>query len=111
MKIELKLSNDSIIVCDQILAKVYEVNFYSNKIDEKVILSIIYQVADFFSNKCKNIKKKADLFNIKKKHKITLKYYEAWALYSVLLEFKDIHNPYQQRIANDLCRTLHQKLA
>lgn len=111
MKIELKLNNDTIIACDRILSGVYEVNFNANNKEQKLILSIIYEVADMFGTKCKLLKKKADLFNIKKKHKVTFKYHQAWALYSVLLELGKIQNVYQQQIVDDLCRTLDQKLA
>lgn len=111
MKIELKLSNDTIIVCDRVLSNVYDVNFMANSSEKKVILSIVYEVADMFDTKCKTLKKKADLFNSKKKHKMTLKYYQAWALYSVLLELGKLQNDYQQKIVEHLCRTLDQKLA
>ena len=69
MKVELKLSPDTIFATARLLEQVYEM---SNAIgqSEKLIRSISYDVADAFLSKQKAVRKKQSLFEDKKKYKI-----------------------------------------
>ena len=110
MKVELKLSNDTIIAVNQLLCQVY---LLPASIDQQVKLmrSIIYDVADRFDKKVKTQIKKASLFDAKKRTKFTLQFHEAWALKEVLQSlYATLSNPYQQSLIQTVINTLDQKL-
>lgn len=111
MKIELKLSTDSIIAVNELLCNVYEVE---NSIGKKanVHRSIGFDLADKFDRKCKELIKKQCIFNATKKHKITLKYYEAWSLEFIIRELiGHSKSPYSKQLSNLVADQLNQKLA
>ena len=111
MKIELKLSNDELICINNQLQNAYgrrflEITLYN------VIHSITLDLADKFDTKTKTRIKKANIFDANKKTKITLKYYEAWALKVYLHEsIQSIDNAYQRNILQKQINHLDQKLA
>ena len=111
MKIELKLNNDSIIAVNELLNYIYDME-RSNDKKVNVYRSIGYDLADKFDSKAKQLVKKATLFDSKKKHKITLKYHEAWALEIILRElFTYADNHYVRLRVNLVIDDLNQKLA
>lgn len=109
MKVELKLTADTINAAARLLEKVYELPAPLGQ-SEKIIRSIAYDVADTMLSKQKTIRKKLNLFDAKKKHKISLKYHEAFALYNILKELNiNVSDDYNRTILNKLKDDLHQK--
>lgn len=110
MKVELKLSNDTLMATNKILKEIYELPLSQVK-RENVYRSIGFDLADKFDKKCKTQIKKANLFD-NKKVKITLKFHEAWALESLIKSLADeiiVNNEYQRRLVFALADTLNQK--
>jgi hypothetical protein len=109
MKVELKLTPDTINAAARLLEKVYDLPAPLGQ-SEKIIRSIAYDVADAMLSKQKTIRKKLNLFDAKKKHKISLKYHEAFALYNILNELNiNVSDDYNRTILNKLKDELHQK--
>lgn len=109
MKVELKLTADTINAAARLLEKVYDLPAPLGQ-SEKIIRSIAYDVADTMLSKQKTIRKKLNLFDAKKKHKISLKYHEAFALYNILNELNiNVSDDYNRTILNKLKDELHQK--
>ncbi|CDF80598.1 hypothetical protein BN863_28860 [Formosa agariphila KMM 3901] len=110
MKIELKLSNDTLLATHAILQYVYVVS-YGNKTLENVHKSIGFELADKFDKKVKTQKKKATLFDQKKKISVTLKYYEAWALKAIATDLiYTCSSDYSKNLVQSLINVLDQKL-
>ncbi|WP_306353689.1 hypothetical protein [Flavobacterium sp. '19STA2R22 D10 B1'] len=111
MKVELTLTNDSILAVNELLSHVYNME-KSNDKQENVYRSIGFELADKFDSKAKELIKKSSLFNVKKKYKFSLKYYEAWALEIILKElFSYTNNHYTRLQVNLIIDRLNQKLA
>ena len=109
MKVELKLTADTINAAARLLEKVYDLPAPLGQ-SEKIIRSIANEVADAMLSKQKTIRKKLNLFDAKKKHKISLKYHEAFALYNILNELNiNVSDDYNRTILNKLKDDLHQK--
>ena len=109
MKIELKFSTDAVVCLNQQLQNVYSLTVSNDK-RENVYKSIGYDLADKFDKKCKTLIKKASLFDVKKRHKMSLKFHEAWALQEILSELvDDITNSYQKTLIEKIIHTLDQK--
>ncbi len=110
MNIELKLAPDQVFAVAKLLEQVYETN--PTDINQKVMRSIAMDVADKYTKKQHAIYSKQSLFDAKKKHKMSLKFHEAFALHSVieLLLFK-VTDIYINSILQSLLATLNQKLA
>ena len=109
MKVELKLTADTINAAARLLEKVYDLPAPWGQ-SEKIIRSIAYDVADAMLSKQKSIRKKLNLFDAKKKYKISLKYHEAFALYNILNELIiNVSDDYNRVILDKLKNDLHQK--
>lgn len=77
---------------------------------ERAYQSIGYELADKFSAKYKQRIKKADLFDVKVRNKITLKYHEAWALQNILTDLIPLtDSDFKTNIIQTLINTLDQK--
>ncbi len=110
MKIEIKISNDSILAVNELLQHIYTMQ-KSNDKKVNVYRSIGFDLADKFDTKAKQLIKKTTLFDLKKKHKITLKFHEAWALEIILRElFTYTDNHYKRFQINIVIDDLNQKL-
>jgi|GEM_PF-2751326 len=111
MNVELKLNNDTIMAVNSLLKLVYDIKDVSQEKDMKIVLSIIYEVSDMFDKKVKSQIKKATLFDNKKLTKITLKFYQAWALHQTL-EFliRYCDNTFKQTLIQSMINRLDQKL-
>ncbi len=111
MKIELRLNNDTLIACNQLLQTIYNESTPTETIG-KIVKSICFDVADKLDSKRKTVVKKASLFDQKKQYKITLKYHEAWGLFEALQQLnKTNNNDYKRTIVQKVIDTLHQKLS
>lgn len=110
MKIELKLTIDSLISTTSLLMLVYNQDATLNK-QEKVLRSIGFDLADKFDSKTKALQKKASLFDETKKPKITLKFHEAWALEIILIELMPYNtNDFRKNETQKVINQLNQKL-
>lgn len=110
MKIELKLSPDQIFAVANLMEKVYETNPID--IDQKIMRSIALDVADIYIKKQHSLYKKQNLFDVKKLHKITLKFHEAYALHNVIESLLyTVSDIYCNTILQKLTATLAQKIA
>lgn len=111
MKIELKLTTDALLACNKLLHNVYETSAQTSK-ESRITLSIAYDVAEKIGTKARNVIKKQSLFDCKKKHKITFKYHEAWALEQIIRNMIDtFNNVYQSSLLINIADTINQKLA
>lgn len=109
MKIELKLSNEQIMAVCKILELMEHLE-PSQKAEDKLIRSIAFEVWDKFQSMKKKIVKNVDLFDNKKK-KVSLKYYEAYGLFKMMMEtIPHITDTYNKAILHKLNNELHQKL-
>ena len=110
MKIELKLNADTINAAARILEQVYDLPAPLGQ-NEKLIRSIAYDVAETMLSKQNSVRKKLSLFDSKKKHKISFKYHEAFALYNIINDLNYIFpDDYTRIILSKLVSEIHQKL-
>jgi hypothetical protein len=110
MKVELKLTADTINAAARLLEQVYDLPAPLGQ-GEKIIRSIAYDVADAMLSKQKTIRKKQTLFDSKKKYKISLKFHESFALYNILNELlHTVSDQYNRTILGKLIGDVHQKI-
>ena len=109
MKVELKISTDTLMAANEILKKIYSLPVSNDK-RENIYKSIGFDLADKFDAKCKARIKKANLFD-NKKVKLTLAYHEAWALEAIIQDLLDqvINNEYQKALLRSLTNSINQK--
>ena len=110
MKIILQISNDGLMAVDSVLQQMYSPNLPLTEM-QKVYKSIGFDLADLFEKKRKIQIKKASLFTAKKKVKISLKYFEAWALKALLIDLIDLmQSAYHKQCAQNVLYKLDEKL-
>lgn len=111
MKIKLKLTPDTILAIDGLLSRFYAINTVGSTKSERVLLSIMYELAEIFEKRAKKIIRSTDLFNAKKKISITLKYHEAWALEQIIRDIINLEdNPYKRNLLQKIADEINQKL-
>lgn len=111
MKIELKLSTDELVCINNQLLQSYGRRYDSVEIYNVIHSIIVQDLADRFDSKMKSIIKKVNLFEAKKKTKISLKYYEAWALKAYLTaSIASVDNDYQRTLLQKQINNLDQQL-
>jgi hypothetical protein len=109
MTIQLKLTPDQIFAVAKLLEKVYQTNPID--VQQKITRSIALDVADIYIKKQHLLYKKQSLFDVKKLHKITLKFHEAYALHNVIESMlHTVSDTYCNTILKKLTATLHPKL-
>ena len=97
MKVKLKFTVDQIISMSVLLYKICKINFNSLSHQEKIGISICLVLSDTFECKRRELQKKNDLFNCRKKVAVTLKYHEAWALKEMFIDkISLLENDYQK---------------
>lgn len=110
MKIELKLSNETITIITATLQPVYNSKPISRR--DKSTLSIALDVVNMLDKKFNHQKLKTDLFNAAKKTKVTFKHHEADMLELLLIQqVKDVQEPYIRHQIQKVINDLNQKLA
>ena len=110
MKVELKINADTINAVVRLLEKIYELPSPTRQPD-KLTRSITYDVIEVLLSKQKTIRKKQTLFDVQKKHKITLKYHEAFVLHIVINELIfNVTDDYTKMLLNKLSGEIHQKI-
>lgn len=112
MKLKLKLTPDAILAIDRLLSRLYAISPAGSTVRERMLLSIMYELADLFSKTAKKITRTTDLFSGNKKNKsITLKYYEAWALEQIIRDVINLEeNPYKKNLLQKTADEINQKL-
>lgn len=109
MKIDLKISPDQLIATASILEGIDNPIALSS--NEKMLLSIAYDLVDKFSQKSTKTKRKTDLFSTRKKVTVSLKFHEAWALEKILIERKAVLvNDFSKSMVQTVINLLNQKL-
>ena len=110
MKIELKLTTDALLACDRILQNVYEAD-RGLKTQTRVMYSIVLDIAEKMGSKARALIIKQGLFDAQKKHKVTLKFHEAWAFEQFIRSMLPVlHNEYQKTLLNGVADTINQKI-
>lgn len=110
MKIKLKLNNDTLIACNNLLKQVYNSETPPTEAG-KLIKSICFEVADKFDSKAKQLVKTANLFDKKNTNEITLKWYQAWGTLQALIRLNEVEgSDFQKLLVQKVISTLNQKL-
>ena len=110
MKLEIYITNDGLIAVDLVLQQMYNPNLPLTEM-QKVYKSIGFDLAEIFEKKRKSQIKKASLFTQKKKVKVSLKYYQAWALKALLLDMIEfLESPYQKACVQDSYQPTRSKV-
>lgn len=108
MKIQLKLTPDTVLAIDKLLFP----NAVGTTKQQRVLLSIMYELAEIFEKRAKKITRSTDLFNAKKKISISLKYYEAWALEQIIRNLINLEdNLYRKNLLQKTADEINQKLS
>jgi hypothetical protein len=113
MKIELKLTADEMLYLDNKTTLALGVKFAELPKEKRTSWSIMIDVADKLSGKAKAIKRNTTLFDVKKKHKLSLKWHEADSLEKYLEAFTSYghDSDYNKNLARKIIAQLNQKLA
>lgn len=112
MKIELKLTADEINYLERTTISVQAIDHRQLPKDKLVAFTIMLDVSDKLISKAKQLNRKADLFDTKKTHKISLKYHEADTLERYIDTFSVYQDdPYKANLARKIINQLNQKLA
>ena len=110
MKVELKISPENAIIIAAALQAVYNSKAVTRR--DKSTLSIALDVAAKFDAKAVNLKAKMNLFDAKKKIKISLKFHEADMLELLLIQqLGSIQDEYIRGQIQKTINDLNQKLA
>jgi hypothetical protein len=108
--IKIKVSPDQIMAMEKMMNQLE--GYKPTTVEEKVIRSMLFDVADKIHTRYRKIIKSADLFNGKKPIGLELKFHETYALYS-FTQFFLPKIPNQEKAYNDLLKLsnlLHPKL-
>lgn len=114
MKIELKLTPDHIAYLDKQFSSTVAINlaeFKALEKDRRVMVSILIDVADKIAAKSVKLQRSHNLFEARKKHKVTIKYYEAWAVHLFLTGAINLEtDPYRKSLALTIHGQIDPKL-
>lgn len=110
MKINLSLTPENAIIIAATIQAVYNSKGFTRR--EKSTLSIALDVASKLDGKAVHLKATANLFDAKKRIKVSLKFHEADMLELLLIQqMKDVHEPYIRMEIQKTINDLNQKLA
>ncbi|BFM42701.1 hypothetical protein CFS9_13420 [Flavobacterium sp. CFS9] len=110
MKIDLRLSNETITIITATLQPVYNSKPISRR--DKSTLSIALDVVNILDKKFNHQKLKTDLFNTAKKTKVTFRHHEADMLELLLIDqIKTVNDVYIRQQIQKVINDLNQKLA
>lgn len=110
MKIDLRLTPENAILIAATIEAVYNSKAFTRR--EKSTLSIALDVAAKLDGKAVHLKAKMNLFDAKKKIKVSLKFHEADMLELLLIQqIKDVQEPYIRMEIQKTINDLNQKLA
>lgn len=110
MRIEIRLSPETIIIIGATLQSVYNSKAHTRR--HKSTLSIALEVASKLDSKVASLKGKMTLFDAKKKIKVSLKFYEADMLELLLIDqLKHVEDIFIRQQIQTTIDLLNQKLA
>lgn len=110
MKIDLKLTPENALIIAATIEAVYNSKALTRR--EKSTLSIALDVAAKLDGKAVHLKAKQNLFDAKKKIKISLKFHEADMLELLLIQqMKGVQDSYIRQEIQKTINDLNQKLA
>lgn len=111
MNIQLQLKANAIVITNNYLETIFNESSIPIGEENKLVKSLCFDVSSKFSRKHKDLIKKSIVFDSKKKHKITLKYHEAFGLYHFLIKISENEtNDYIKLITKKLIDNLHQQI-
>ena len=109
MKIDLKFNPETALIIAATIEAVYNTKAFTRR--HKATLSIALDVAAKLDGKAVHIKAKMNLFDAKKKIKISLKYHEADILELLLIQqMKSVQDAYFRQEIQKTINILNQKL-
>lgn len=112
MKIELKLTADEINYIESKTILTLSIAPIELPKDKRSAYSIMVDVADKFSSKAKSVNRSATVSDVKKKHKISLKWHEAETLEQYIYAFSPYQDDdYNKNLARKITAQINQKLA
>ncbi|OWP76860.1 hypothetical protein [Flavobacterium oreochromis] len=110
MKVDLRLSPETFGIITDVLQPLYNTKAVTRR--DKTTLSIALDVVTKLDSKCNSIKAKMNLFDAKKKIKITFKHHEADMLELLLFQqIKKVTDSYIEQKIQETINELNQKLA
>lgn len=110
MKIKLKIKVDGIAAVSNLIEKVFYMQ--STDRDVKIVQSICFDVSTKFTKAYRNSLENGDIFNAQKKHLITLKYHEAYAVeMMIVMLINHVSDDLAKNELNQIKDFLNQKLA
>lgn len=87
MKVLLKVNIETLAAINDVVQEIYNIK-PTSKVMENVKRSIGFELAEKINTKCRAaVKKHNNLFDGGEKISLSLKYYEAWALKEILVDF------------------------
>lgn len=109
-KIELSLTADELVYLSNKTLLVQTIRF--NELDRKTKIahSILLELSDKLELKSKKLTRTPDIFNSKKKHKITIKYHEAAFLENYLDGFQTQEQGYNANMLLKITTLLNKKI-
>lgn len=112
MKIELKLTADEINYLERKTILTLAIAPKELPKDKRMAYSIMLDVADKISTKAKSINRSTSIFDVKKKHKVSLKWHEAETLEQYIDAFSTYQDDaYNKNLARKIIAQINQKLA
>ena len=112
MKVDLKLSADQILYLVNLITiklKISVIHFAKLDVPEKLEYSIMIEVSDLVVAKGKAVERSNSLFDQKKKHKFSLKYYHAFMLMKFVRENAEVDD-YKKMLNRTITDKLHKKI-
>lgn len=114
MEISVKLTSNQIGYLSGVLENSIHVTpaqFINLKREAKVVVSIVFDISEKFEDKFRKLSKTLNLFDEKKKHKITLKFYQAHALTVLLHGIRtNEKDPYKWSMAENIYNLIEKQL-
>lgn len=110
MKIDINLSPEPLLILAATMQVIYNTTAHTRR--TKATLSIALDVAAKLDGKAANAKLKRNLFDAKKKVKVSLKFHEADMLELILIQhLGTVDEPYIRQQLQTIVNQLNQKLA
>ncbi len=110
MKIQLKVNYDGIVAVSKLLEQVYYLQ--SPNKDIRMLQSICFEVSNKFTKAYRTALENNNIFNAQKKHLITLKYHEAYAVeMMIVMLINHVSDDLAKTKLNQIKDFLNQKLA
>lgn len=104
MKIELQITYNQLLFLNEFIAINLPTQFVNK---DKQVKSLLYLITELAQ---KLLKKQVDKIGVKTPFKISLKYYEAYALHQFILTFMEYEPSERRRVTRKILGEINQKL-